>query len=251
VSRDDLKKAENQVALQVHTLYYGILTARLQKQAAEQQSTYGGEQLRESEDDIRNGSALRIAAIQGRAGLLESQQSVLTADLQLADLTTELNDLLGLPLGTRLDLDPAVPASLEERPREEYVQTAWSENPEILAGQEVVRKARSGCRTNPRILAGHSREREDDAGRSRGRRDRHRNRRGEWHGVGVRDHRLHGVVAGLENSRRGCGPRDLDGRAPFVSHNPLVQCLQKRLAGGPLPERCAGAVPQGKIVFLP
>ncbi|HXB67750.1 MAG TPA: TolC family protein [Candidatus Acidoferrales bacterium] len=144
VSRDDLKKAENQVALQVHTLYYGILIARLQKQAAEQQSTYAGEQLRESEDDIRNGSALRIAAIQGRAGVLESQQSVLTADLQLADLTTELNDLLGLPLDTRLDLDPAVPASFEERPREEYVQTAWSENPEIMAAEEVVRKAHAG-----------------------------------------------------------------------------------------------------------
>ena len=27
VSRDDLKKAENQVALQVHTLYFGILIA--------------------------------------------------------------------------------------------------------------------------------------------------------------------------------------------------------------------------------
>ncbi len=36
VSRDDLKNAENQVALQVHTLYFGILIARLQKQAADQ-----------------------------------------------------------------------------------------------------------------------------------------------------------------------------------------------------------------------
>ena len=39
-SRDDLKKAENQVALQVHSLYFGILISRLQKQAAEQQSAY-------------------------------------------------------------------------------------------------------------------------------------------------------------------------------------------------------------------
>ena len=52
VSRDDLKKAENQVALQVHELYFGILIARLQKQAAEQRSTYAGEELRESEEDI-------------------------------------------------------------------------------------------------------------------------------------------------------------------------------------------------------
>ena len=85
-----------------------------------------------------------MAAIQGRAEVLESQQSVLTAELQLSDLNTELNDMLGLPLDTRLELDPAVPSSFEQRPREEYVQTAWSENPEILAAEEVVRKAQAG-----------------------------------------------------------------------------------------------------------
>ncbi len=143
-SRDDLKKAENQVALQAHALYFGVLIARLQKQAAEQESSYAGEHLRESEDDIRNGSALKVAAIQGRAGLLESQQAVLTAELQLSDLTTELNDLLGLPLDTRLELDPAVPTNFEQRPREEYVQSAWAEHPELLAAEEAVRKARAG-----------------------------------------------------------------------------------------------------------
>jgi outer membrane protein TolC len=142
-SRDDLKKAEIQVALDVHALYFGILIAGLQKLAAEQQGTYAAEHLRESEEDVRNGNALRVAAIQGRASVLESQQAVLTADLQLADLTTELNDLLGLPLDTRLELDPAVPASFDQRPREEYVQAAWSANPEILAAAEAVRKARA------------------------------------------------------------------------------------------------------------
>jgi outer membrane protein TolC len=144
VSRDDLKKAENQVALQVHSLYFGILIAGLQKQAAEQQSVYASENLKESEDDVRNGSALKVAAIQGRAGVLESNQAVLTADLQLSDLTTELNDLLGLPLDTQLELDPAVPSTFEQRPRQEYVQTAWSENPEILAAEEAVKKAQAG-----------------------------------------------------------------------------------------------------------
>jgi outer membrane protein TolC len=144
VSRDDLKKAENQVAFQVHQLYFGILIARLQKEAAEQETASAGEQLRESEDDVRNGSALQIAAIQGRAGLLESRQTVLTAELQLADLTTEFNDVLGLPLDTQLDLDLAVPANFDEPPREEYVRTAWSQNPEILAAEEAVRKARAG-----------------------------------------------------------------------------------------------------------
>ena len=94
ISRDDLKKAENQVALDVHTVYFGILIARLQKQAAEERSAYVGEQLRESEEDILKGAALKIAAIQDHASQLESQQAVLTAELQMADVSTELNDLL-------------------------------------------------------------------------------------------------------------------------------------------------------------
>jgi outer membrane protein TolC len=144
ISHHDLEKAETEVALQVHTLYFGILIAGLQKQAAEQQTAYATEELRESEEDVRKGSALDVAAIQGKASLLESQQSVLTAQLQLSDLNTELNDLLGLPLDTQLDLDPAVPSSFALRPREEYLQTAWSENPEISAAEDAVRKAKAG-----------------------------------------------------------------------------------------------------------
>src|SRR5215467_904366 len=136
MSRDDLKKAENQVALDVHTAYFAILIARLQKQAAEQQTAYAREHLRESEEDILKGADLKIAAIQGGASLLESQQAVLTAELQVADLTTELNDLLGLPLDTQLELNPAIPASFDQRPREEYVEAAWSAHPELLAAEE-------------------------------------------------------------------------------------------------------------------
>jgi outer membrane protein TolC len=144
ISRDDVKKGENEVAVQVHTLYYGILVAQLQKKAAEQQTEYASEDLRESEEDVRKGSALKVAAIGSRADLLEGQQSVLTADLQLADLKTELNDLLGLRLDTELELDPAVPTSFENLSKMDYTKIAWSENPEILAAEETVRKARAG-----------------------------------------------------------------------------------------------------------
>jgi outer membrane protein TolC len=144
ISRDDVKKAENEIAVQVHTLYYGILVAQLQKKAAEQQTEYASVGLRESEQDVRNGSALKVAAIGGRAELLEGQQSVLTADLQLADFKTELNDLLSLPLDTELELDPAVPTNFEAVSKMEYTKMAWEDNPEILAAAETVRKARAG-----------------------------------------------------------------------------------------------------------
>jgi outer membrane protein TolC len=142
-SRDDLKKAENEVAVKVHEVYYGILTTRLQKMAAEQESEYSRTLLRESEDDIRNGNALKIAAIQGQAGLLESEQTVLTLDLRLSDLNAELNDLLGLPLETPLVLSPVEPAVFLDPSREETLQMALADNPEITAAAEKVQQAKS------------------------------------------------------------------------------------------------------------
>jgi outer membrane protein TolC len=143
ISRDDVKKAENEIAVQVHTLYYSILVAQLQKKAGEQRTEYANENLRESEEDVRNGSALKVTAIGSRAELLEGKQSVLTADLQIADLKTELNDLLGLPLNTELDLDPAVPTSFDTENKGEYLKVAWVENPQIRAAEEAVHKARA------------------------------------------------------------------------------------------------------------
>ena len=145
VSRDDLKKAENQVALQVHSLYFGILIARLQKQAAEQQTAYAEEHLRESEDDVRNGSALKIAAIQGQAGLLESQQAVLTAELQLIRLDHRTERPAGASTryaartgpGRAGEFRVSVRAKNTSRPRGRRTR-------EILAAEEAVEKARAG-----------------------------------------------------------------------------------------------------------
>src|SRR5262249_39315785 len=117
---------------------------RLQKRAAEQEMDYAETHLRESEDEVRNGSALKVAAIDGRAGLLQSQQTALTAEIQLSDLTTELNDLLGLPLDTQLDLAPIQTIALDNRSRAEYLKLALDENPEIRAATEAVKQAKAG-----------------------------------------------------------------------------------------------------------
>jgi outer membrane protein TolC len=143
ISRADLKKAENQVAVDVHRLYFAILTAGLQKQAAEEQTAYARQELKENTDAVRNGSMLRVSAIQGDVDVLQGQQAVLTADLQVTDLNTELDDLLGLPLDTKLDLEPIQAIGPDRRPLVEYVQTAWANNPEIAAAEESIKEARA------------------------------------------------------------------------------------------------------------
>ena len=143
-SRDELNSAENEIALQVHTLYFGILVAQLQKKAAEQETSFASETLRENENDVRNGSALRVAELQSRAELLQGQQSVLTAELQIDDYMVALNDLLGLPLDTKLELDPEVATNIETQTKADYVKAAWEENPEIRSAEQSVEKARAG-----------------------------------------------------------------------------------------------------------
>ena len=147
ISRDDVKRAENELAVKVHQLYFGILAARLQKQAADQETIYAQAHLRESEEDIQKGNALKISAIDSAASLLQSEQGALTAELELNDLTTQLNDLLALPLDTPLDLAPVEPASLQLHAREEYVQSAWADNPEILAAAEKVEQVRAAIKS--------------------------------------------------------------------------------------------------------
>jgi outer membrane protein TolC len=144
ISRADLKKAENQVAVDVHRLYFAILTAELQKQAAEEQTAYATQELKENAEGVRDGSLLRVSEIQGSVDVLQGQQAVLTADLQVTDLNTELDDLLGLQLDTKLDLAPIEPMGPDRRPVEEYVQAAWANNPEIAAAEESIKKARAG-----------------------------------------------------------------------------------------------------------
>ncbi len=142
-SRDELKKAENEVALKVHEVYYGILIARLQKQASEQERVYSRTHLRESEEEARDGSALKIAVIESQAGLLQSEHALLTIDLRLSDLNSELNELLGLPLDTPLVLSQVEPASLNDSSREETLRMALNENPQINTAAEKVQQAKA------------------------------------------------------------------------------------------------------------
>src|SRR5215469_1074098 len=143
-SRDELRNGENDVALQVHTLYYGILVAQMQKKAAEQETVFASETLRENEHDVQGGSALEVSEIQSRASLLESQQAVLTAELQIQDYTTELNDLLGIPLDTRLELQPEDATHFGALSKVDCIKAAWEENPEIQSAEASIEKARAG-----------------------------------------------------------------------------------------------------------
>jgi len=142
-SQAALQKTKNDVVFRVQELYYRVLTSQLQKDAAELQITSDSENLNESNQQVKNGSLLEVSRVESSANLLDAKQSLLATDMQIADLTIQLNDVLGLPLNTKLVLDPNVDVVLDVPPREESVKTALSDNPEVKEAVQTLAKARA------------------------------------------------------------------------------------------------------------
>ena len=140
-----VNQTENEIALKVRQLYYGILIAQLNEQAAKEEVDASQVRLQESTDAVAQGKALEVVALDSRAALLDAKQSVLTQSLQAQDLTYALDDLLGLPLTTQLRLSEELSASGGSIPaREECVRIAREQSPEIRATQQAVEKAKAG-----------------------------------------------------------------------------------------------------------
>ena len=145
-SREKADLAENDVALAVHEVYYGILIAQAHRSATEARIKASQDLQNERVEQVKFGSALEQDSIESRAQALQSKQELLTTDLQLTDLKLKLNDLMGLPLTTGLDLDPTVPEFQETCSREECVKAATESHPEIREARAEVEKAEAAVR---------------------------------------------------------------------------------------------------------
>jgi outer membrane protein TolC len=131
----------NDVALAVHQVYYQILIAQAHRSATEARIKATEALQSERVQQVKFGSSLEENLIDSRAQQLQSKQELLTTDFQLTDLQLKLNDLIGLPLATALDLDPGVPEFQETCQRRDCVTAAIESHPEILAARAEVQKA--------------------------------------------------------------------------------------------------------------
>jgi outer membrane protein TolC len=145
-SREKAQLTGNDVALAVHQVYYNILIAQAHRSATEARIKASEDLQGERVEQVKFGSRLEQDLIDSRAQLLQAKQEMLSTDLQLSDLKLKLNDLIGQPLTTALDLDPAVSEFQETCPREECVSAALASHPEVLAARAEVQKAEAVVR---------------------------------------------------------------------------------------------------------
>lgn len=139
-----VNQAEDEVALRVRELYYGLLISQLKQRAAAEEVNASHTKLQESADAVQQGRALDVVSLESRAALLDARQAALTLDLQIHDLMLTLNDLLGLPLNTVLQLEESASASISVPSREDCIHIAKEHSPEVRAAQQAVVKARAG-----------------------------------------------------------------------------------------------------------
>ena len=142
----ELKSSANETALSVHHLYYALLVAGKEKEAAEASLAAAQENLREAEEGVRAGNLLEVAVTGARADLLQRRQALLVAEKRIADLTADLNDLLGLPGNDVLVVTEAGLPDLAEPARDQAYEQARAENGELLAARETLEKSHHAVR---------------------------------------------------------------------------------------------------------
>ena len=142
-SREKALLTGNDVALAVHQVYYQILIAQVHRSATEARIKASEALQSERVEQVKFGSSLEENLIDSRAQQLQAKQELLTTDFQLADLKLKLNDLIGLPLATPLNLDPGVPEFQETCQPKDCVAAAIESHPEILAARAEVQKVQA------------------------------------------------------------------------------------------------------------
>jgi outer membrane protein TolC len=145
-TRSQARQTENEVALKVHQIYYGILIAQSHKEAALAKIRASDVLQAERTQQVKLGSTLEEEAIESKAQSLEAKQDLLTTDLQLSDLNLQLNDAIGLPLATPLVLDPSVRQVASTCERDQCVRAALESHPEIAEAQAKVEQASAAVR---------------------------------------------------------------------------------------------------------
>jgi len=145
-SQQKAQQTENDVALTVHQLYYRVLIAQVHRAATEARIKASDDLQSERVQQVKYGSTLEENLIESRAQFLQAKQELLTTDLQLSDLKLQLNDAMGLPLTTALDLDPNTTEVQEACAREACVTQALASHPEIMEARNEVEKANAAVR---------------------------------------------------------------------------------------------------------
>lgn len=138
------REVEWEIRMGVESLYSGILIGQRELIETRKRVEEAESRLADARNAEEVGKALSVEVVGLTAKLLEARKDHLDALNRLDNLTASLNDLLGLPLDSVLDLDPHLPPVTPPSSYTEVVAAADTSNTEVTSASLTVEKARSG-----------------------------------------------------------------------------------------------------------
>jgi len=144
-SEEQARDAENGILLKVRQSYFSILIATASAEAARFEIAASKVKNTEAIQGVADGKLLEVSALESHASLLDAEHSELSLRLKIRDQIRELNDMLGLPLDTELELlDEPGGFALDIPVRQDALRLALAESPKIREAELLVSKARAG-----------------------------------------------------------------------------------------------------------
>ena len=128
-----------ETASRVETAYYELLVAQRQLAAAKMNATETGNKWL-----VASNAAIPVAPASHNEELIETSNTLAVATTKVQELTASLNDMLGWPPDTELQLVPPDPR-FENITLREATDKAMAVNPEVIEAEQTVVKARAGA----------------------------------------------------------------------------------------------------------
>lgn len=144
-AQEQARDAENGILLKVRQSFFAILIAMASDEAAQLEIAANKVKNEEVLRGVADGRALEVSALESHASLLEAEHSELSLRLKIRDLTRSLNELLGFPLDTQLNLvDRPEGFAVDLPTREEALRKTLVESPRVREAELLLVKARAG-----------------------------------------------------------------------------------------------------------
>jgi len=154
IARADAQHAEDEVTLNVKKIYLNVLGLEKRIHAVELRIHAGEEKNSEARNAVDAGAALNADVQQGEAEIADARHSLGVLKDSEDDLRVDLNNLLGIPLETEIQLSDPLEAdgTFPDAPTAAKVSladwsaTAQAHNPEIASAHSTLDKANAGLR---------------------------------------------------------------------------------------------------------
>ncbi|HZH97365.1 MAG TPA: TolC family protein, partial [Fimbriimonadaceae bacterium] len=145
-AQQELLEAQvNDVRLNVKRAYFGVLQAQAQLGVSREAVQRAEERLRISQEQFRAGAVARVDVLRFETQLAQARNDMITAQNGLQLARNNLNNVLGIPIETDVEVAEVAETPALERDPEQLVGEAFQNRPELRA-QELVIEAFTNLR---------------------------------------------------------------------------------------------------------